>query len=424
MPQAGGGAPTLIESNDRRALDAVWRDNALWLTTTINPNSGTDSGQTTALWVKIDTSNLAGLTLADSGTIGGEDIASGAYTTFPSIAVNANEDVVVGFSASASTIFVGAYFVDRQAGDSAGTMGNAVTVKAGVAKYKRTFGGSRNRWGDYSSATLDPLDGCFWVYNKWADTQGTSISGETGRWGTAYVKTCATGSPGICNGAYHVDAGKWTRFSLPCSVAPGNTVQAVFGGANADDLDPDDYGDLWGIFRWDAATQAYVLLALTDTMLEGVGYWIFSTTATQLNIRGTPLANNDVALVGVHPAGRLNYLGYNLNATIDWDQVQVVDGETVFSFGEYDQLNGGDFDCDTPVQAACVMSRKMYKWNGNAYEVFDGITVGSEGQISPFDSFWVRAFKPGIKLRYPGGGGGSLTSIAPAAPSPWWLFFD
>ena len=67
----------------------------------LDPNSGADSGQATAMWVKLDTSNLANLTLADSGTIGGEDIATGTYTTFPSIAVNAAEVVVVGFSASA-----------------------------------------------------------------------------------------------------------------------------------------------------------------------------------------------------------------------------------------------------------------------------------------------------------------------------------
>ncbi|MCH7722516.1 MAG: hypothetical protein IIC76_04130 [Bacteroidetes bacterium] len=37
-PQLGSG--TEIEVNDRRTLHAVWRNNSLWLTTTINPNSG------------------------------------------------------------------------------------------------------------------------------------------------------------------------------------------------------------------------------------------------------------------------------------------------------------------------------------------------------------------------------------------------
>lgn len=190
MPQAGSSE--LISSNDRRALNAVWRDGYLWITMTIDPNSGVDSGQATAMWVKLDTSNLANLTLADSGTIGGEDIATGTFTTFPSIAVNADEDVVVGFSASAPTIYAGAYFATREVSDPAGFMGNSVTVKEGVDHYYRAFGGSRNRWGDYSATVVDPADGCFWVYNQWADTRGTLISGEDGRWGTAYAKTCNT----------------------------------------------------------------------------------------------------------------------------------------------------------------------------------------------------------------------------------------
>ncbi|MGB5893190.1 MAG: hypothetical protein WBG58_03360, partial [Ignavibacteriaceae bacterium] len=36
------GSATEIEVNDRRTLHAVWRNNSLWLTTTINPNSGPD----------------------------------------------------------------------------------------------------------------------------------------------------------------------------------------------------------------------------------------------------------------------------------------------------------------------------------------------------------------------------------------------
>ena len=63
------GCTELIEVNDRRALDAVWRDGALWFTTTINPNFGPDMGQTTAHWFKLSTAAVPGgaITLADSG---------------------------------------------------------------------------------------------------------------------------------------------------------------------------------------------------------------------------------------------------------------------------------------------------------------------------------------------------------------------
>jgi hypothetical protein len=400
MPQSGSAE--LIESNDRRALDAVWRNDALWLTTTI-----VNGGEATALWVKIDTSNLASLVSADYGTIGGEQIATGTYTTFPSIAVNANNDVVVGFSASAPSIFAGAYFVDRQSSDPPGFMGDPVVVKAGEDYYLRTFGGPRNRWGDYSGTAVDPVNSCFWVYNQWADIRGTMIIGEDGRWGTAYSKTCST----VCNATQYIDAGTWTRFALPCSVT-SNTVADIFGGPNPDDLDLADYGDTWGVFGRDSSVPNYFLVDINDPLLEGSGYWVYSPTLTQVNVNGAPASTADIDLVGL-TEGRFNYVGHNQNVSVDWNQVQVVDGVDVLDYGEYDTLNDPDYDCDVPVQIGCVMSRIMHKWNGSAYQVFDGVTDGILGTLEPFDAFWVEAFKPGIKLRIPVGA--AVTGAAPVS---------
>ena len=53
------GTASLIEVNDSRALDAVWRNNNLWFTTTINPNTANDAvnaGQATAHWFRLNTS--------------------------------------------------------------------------------------------------------------------------------------------------------------------------------------------------------------------------------------------------------------------------------------------------------------------------------------------------------------------------------
>ena len=185
-PQSGTGV--LIEVNDRRALDCVWRDNAAWLTTTILPNSGPDAGETTAHWFELDTTAVPGgaITLADQGDIGGEDIASDTTTFFPSVAVNSQGTAQFGFSASASTIFAGAFVAGREVSDPPGTVQASQTVHAGEDFYVRTFGGPKNRWGDYSGISLDPAaDDLFWVCNQFADTRGTIISGEDGRWGTA-----------------------------------------------------------------------------------------------------------------------------------------------------------------------------------------------------------------------------------------------
>ena len=64
------------------------------------------------------------------------------------------------------------------------------SIKAGEDYYLRTFGGPRNRWGDYSGISVDPSnESKFWIFNMYAAPQGTDIGGEFGRWGTAWGRT-------------------------------------------------------------------------------------------------------------------------------------------------------------------------------------------------------------------------------------------
>jgi hypothetical protein len=178
-----------IDANDRRILDAVWRNNQLWLTATIVPNSGPDAGDTTAHWFRVDTSVWPPV-LSDQGDIGGEDLHpdGGVYTFFPALAVNAAGDAVFGFAASSPAMYCGAYVTGRAAGDAPGTVRGTDTVRAGLDYYIRTFGTPRNRWGDYSGASLDAADdNVFWVFNEYAIERGTPIDDEDGRWGTAWA---------------------------------------------------------------------------------------------------------------------------------------------------------------------------------------------------------------------------------------------
>jgi hypothetical protein len=181
------GTNTSIETNDGRVLHAVWRNDSLWAVNTVNPPSGPDAGQATAHWYQINTSTLNNLALTQQGNIGGEEIADDTHTFFPAIAVDALDNVGIGFSASAPTIYPGAFFTGRKSSDPSGSMRPAKTLAAGVDYYIRTFGGTRNRWGDYSGMSVNPVDDrTFWVYNEYALTRGTPTDGEDGRWGTRF----------------------------------------------------------------------------------------------------------------------------------------------------------------------------------------------------------------------------------------------
>jgi hypothetical protein len=183
-PQLGTAA--LIEVNDRRALNAVWRDGMMWVSTTISPNQAPDIGQTTAHWWMIDaTTPMPGLVIADEGNVGAEDLGAGTYTFFPSVMVDNMLNMAIGFSASNSNMFCGAYYAGRFAVDLPGTIRPAQPLAPGLDWYLRTFGGSRNRWGDFSGLSICPVDqSTFWVFNEYACERGTPTGSEDGRWCT------------------------------------------------------------------------------------------------------------------------------------------------------------------------------------------------------------------------------------------------
>ena len=188
-PQSGGAA--LIEVNDRRALNAVWRNNTLWASSTINPNSGPDLGQTTAHWWQIDTTNNPpNLVLIDQGDVGAEDLGVGTYTFFPTVMVDCLDNMAMGFSASNSSIFCGAYYAVHTIVEAPGTVRATGTLQAGTDFYQRVFPpDTRNRWGDYSGLALCPVDeATLWVYNEYACEQGTPGGTGLGRWCTKLGK--------------------------------------------------------------------------------------------------------------------------------------------------------------------------------------------------------------------------------------------
>lgn len=198
-PQTGG--PDELDSGDRRALDAVWYQDSLWVTTTVVPPSGDDSGEATTHWWEMDTSTLGSPSVANQGNISGNSIASGAYTFYGAVAVNGANQAGFGFSASAGTIHPSSFYTNRSPSDSASFTEPPGTLRTGQGYYDLSFCGTDVRWGDYTEVAVDPTDGCFWVYNKHSLSQGSGIdctgnpdADEFGRWGTAFGRFCPTGA--------------------------------------------------------------------------------------------------------------------------------------------------------------------------------------------------------------------------------------
>ncbi|MCB1582073.1 MAG: tandem-95 repeat protein [Xanthomonadales bacterium] len=225
-PQSGTGLT--LETNDPRVLDAVWRAGQVFTTATIESN--TDLGETSASWLVFD-ANGGAIALDDFGVIDGEDISAGTFTFFPSIAVNADGGIGVGYSASSPSIFPGSYFSVRSPSDASGTMRQAEAIRPGTDFYHRTFGGT-NRWGDYSAVAVDPNDECFWVYNKHAVTRNGGGASENGLYETAFGEFCNQ-NPNAVNDSI--------------TVTEGGSASVLDGGSGTvlnNDTDPDSADSL------------------------------------------------------------------------------------------------------------------------------------------------------------------------------------
>ncbi len=308
MPDAPqNGTTDLVDSGDRRTLNAVWRNNALWTVFNIVPGSGADTGQATAHWVKLN-ANGGAVSLADQGSIGGEDIASGTYTFLPSVMVDSCGNMAVGFAASGSSIYPGAYYAARFAADPAGTVQAAGTLAAGLDVYHRTFGAGRNRWGDYTGIALDPVnESAFWVYNEYAMARNGSSTTETGRWAT-----------------------QWGSFDLGCADVNVVLSEVMFNSAsiNGSDESPYEWVEIYNkgsvpvdLSNWSICDELLGCDPLSGVIPAGE-YWLIANNAADLT---TELANYG----GSPDSARTIYLGGpigNNGLTNSGDAVYLLNG--------------------------------------------------------------------------------------------------
>ena len=173
-PQLGETAAKGLEAGDTRIHSCIYRNGSLWFTHSVFlPSSGTITNGAVDWWQV----NPSALSVTQFGRI--SDPAAKIWYYYPSLDVNANGDMLIGYSTSSSTTYGGAQYALRLASDPANTLESAVQFVNGVAGYYKTFGGGRNRWGDFSGTAFDPTDGSFWTFQEWANTGnnwGTQIA--------------------------------------------------------------------------------------------------------------------------------------------------------------------------------------------------------------------------------------------------------
>ena len=167
---------SLIQNNDSRMQNAVFRNGSLWCTHTgFVPAAAPTHSQ--IQWWQVDPATG---TVQQFGTV--TDATATNFFAFPSIAVNAYNDVLLGYSSYSAAQFGSCNYSFRLHTDPANSMQPTVQFKAGAAKYLKTGSGTKNRWGDYSSTCIDPDDFSFWTIQEFADNPVASVDQWNTEW--------------------------------------------------------------------------------------------------------------------------------------------------------------------------------------------------------------------------------------------------
>src|SRR6202030_4799574 len=168
-------------------------------------DAGSDANHGAITWFEFRNagSSTATPTLFQSGTYDPDT----AFRWMPSIAMDKDRNIALGYSKSSTMVKPGIYVTGRLANDTAGTMGAETEMQAGIGSQLA----AGNRWGDYSSMTIDPIDQCTFYYtNEYLKTNGAfnwstritsykfpSCTSAANLWGTVTgtITSSQTGAP-------------------------------------------------------------------------------------------------------------------------------------------------------------------------------------------------------------------------------------
>ena len=131
-------------------------------------------GNTAERWYEFQASTksvpITSIRLFQSGTYAPDD---SNFRWMGSIALDKNGNILMGYSISSPDIYPSIAITGRLLTDPLGTMEDELPVIAGSGGYSGVFDHNKNRWGDYTSMRLDPVNGCLlWYTNEYYSSPG------------------------------------------------------------------------------------------------------------------------------------------------------------------------------------------------------------------------------------------------------------
>jgi hypothetical protein len=280
FPQSGGNT---IQANDWRMREFEYRNGYGWIADSIscNPGGGTVD---CVRWHQVDLTGTP--TLAQAGVYA----STGQYRTFPDLAVNHCDDMVVGYTKSSSSMFPSVWYTGRESVDAPGTLQAEAELKAGEVTYT-AFDTPPHRWGDYTGMTIDPDGLTFWYLGQYSK----NIAGNA-RWGN-YIGSFTY--PNCTAGGGNPEITLTKTVGTDSAVCATTDVITVTAGTevtycyevenigdvtlNVHDLVDSELGTILNDFAFTLAPSATVFLTQTTTLLTAT---VNTATWTAFNPAG------------------------------------------------------------------------------------------------------------------------------------------
>lgn len=366
IPQPTAGSDLLEALGDRLMYRLVYR-NFGDHTTLLVSHSVVANSSGGVRWYEIHDPETSP-TVYQSGTFAPDS----QYRWMPAIAMDQNQDIAVGYSVSGAG--AGQYpsiaYAGRVPTDPAGTLESEVVMVAGLGS--QSSGG--DRWGDYTSMTVDPTDDCtFWFTLEYLKSTGANYGFN---WSTAIG---SFSFPGCTAGA----APSITNLS-PTSGAVGASV--TIAGTN--------FG----------STQGTSTVTFNGTTATTITSW--STTSIVATVpTGATTGNVVVTVSTVASNGSAFTVVSQVTPTVNWTQPATITYGTTLS----GVLNASAVNGSTPVAGSFAYTATP---QGGSASAVTGATVLGAGTYT-----LNAAFTPTDTTDYTSASGSVSLTVAKAAPT-------
>ncbi len=174
FPQAGSSE--LLQGNDYRGQETKFRNGNIWTTQTIACDPG--NGPVNCIrWAQIDPAAVS-LPSSTAGVLQAGVFSSdnGDYRSFPSLAVNACDDMAIGYTRSSLNEFPSVFVTGRRSNDTPGQVRSEIEQFAGTEFYRSFQAPGPHRWGDYSGMAADPDGRRFWYVGEYAGASSNAFA--------------------------------------------------------------------------------------------------------------------------------------------------------------------------------------------------------------------------------------------------------